>query len=279
MQIERRRRAHAAREPGREERREVVAGQMEPERGAAARAPPQPPRLVGRDLDHLGALRQPPSGARRHNRADKQASARGRPSPRRRRRCIAAGRPRRIYALGQESHRIRARAADECATRPRTTRRRRRRGRRRGRRGRGSARARRGAARRARSARPPSLLIGVQPARAIRSSAKSRQLLPSGRAPPRRRSSATSSSSSVRTVDSAVRRRSRLLPLRWWRRRPRRAAPLPRWSAAAYSASASSRRARHVGVARAVDRERAVRKRKPERRRGAGRRGARRGCA
>ena len=36
----------------------MVAGQMEPERGAAARAPPQPPRLVGRDLDHLSALRQ-----------------------------------------------------------------------------------------------------------------------------------------------------------------------------------------------------------------------------
>ena len=36
----------------------MVAGQMEPERGAAARPPPQPPRLVGRDLDHLGALRQ-----------------------------------------------------------------------------------------------------------------------------------------------------------------------------------------------------------------------------
>ena len=89
MQIERRRRAHAAREPGREERREVVAGQMEPERGAAARAPPQQPRLVGRDLDHLGALRQ-----RRRAVAGaivgrvRRASARGRPSPRRRRRCV-----------------------------------------------------------------------------------------------------------------------------------------------------------------------------------------------
>ena len=36
----------------------MVAGQMEPERGAAARASPQLSRLVGRDLDHLGALRQ-----------------------------------------------------------------------------------------------------------------------------------------------------------------------------------------------------------------------------